>query len=499
MKKITNQIYNWILSEKNSIFLSFFFSFLYFGVNTFLNYATDTYSTFQGLHSAAGDMITRNGRILTGAIYYLWYYSGISNENFYYISSLLALVFLAAALYLLQKIIDQFTDLSDIQRIIISFLCIANIYIIEYFMFLEKCMFMFSIFCNVLAFHYTLRWIKNKGKKRYALFSAILLTLAAFAYQGTLALYIILSIPFVLKYSFCIKQYLYNGFFVILNYGFSCGLNLFVLVFILKSSRVHEADFMKNFMTAIRGMKAYSLTTFHILPYGIFTGVLFFLLLISIVCILGKYKGIMLGVQLLNIIIIFLGTFLSSVASIIMGSGWFAPRVIYPFASILGIYMINLHVNILSSADNIIVKHSIQKCAAFAAIIILVLQYFSFQKIFIDKYLNNELDQYRCMAIAEQIKTYEETHNTTIQYISFYTDANEDIQYPDLYSSGDFIVSSFITDWSDINALNYYLNKNYVKLESNPEYTEYFKLYDWKTFSTEQLIFDGNTLHLCIY
>lgn len=112
-------------------------------------------------------------------------------------------------------------------------------------------------------------------------------------------------------------------------------------------------------------------------------------------------------------------------APILMGSGWFAVRVVYPYASILGIYVMNLYVNIL--------------------------------------------------------------------------DGQPDVQYGGVFQSGDLVVSSFLAEWSDLRAVNYYLGTAYVKAEPEEYYRAYFGSKDWKVFSDEQMVLEGDTLHMCVY
>lgn len=132
--------------------------------------------------------------------------------------------------------------------------------------------------------------------------------------------------------------------------------------------------------------------------------------------------------------------------------------------------------------------------------IVLIGQYFSFNKIYIDKYKLNALDEYRYNYIGQAINDYQNSTGTEITTISFYNDAMRTYPaYPGLYSQGDLVVSAFYPDWSNITALNYYLNSNYVKGKPLDKYEDYFASKDWDQLSQEQLIFEGDTLYLCIY
>lgn len=136
--------------EKSSWLKVIIVTMLYFGVGVYLAFATDTYWTFlNGFHNSAVDMAVRNGRPVIGMIYELYSLTGLSNETFYYLSGTLALLFLSASIWIYQKILAKY-QLTENIRILISFVSIANIFILEYFMFIEKCGFMLAIFSMLL-------------------------------------------------------------------------------------------------------------------------------------------------------------------------------------------------------------------------------------------------------------------------------------------------------------------------------------------------------------
>jgi hypothetical protein len=133
-------------------------------------------------------------------------------------------------------------------------------------------------------------------------------------------------------------------------------------------------------------------------------------------------------------------------------------------------------------------------------IVLLTGQYIAFNNIYIDKYKCNFADEIRTQYIGQAIINYQETTGEKVTKIAFYDDADTEMpQYPGLYGEGDLVISSYCTSWSDINAINYYLGTDYEKTESDERYVEYFSSQDWQCLSEEQLIFEGDTLHLCVY
>ena len=60
-----------------------------------------------GFEYSALDMTTRNGRPIIGLIYELQNLAGLSNNAFYYISSVLALILLGIAIYIYKGLLEN--------------------------------------------------------------------------------------------------------------------------------------------------------------------------------------------------------------------------------------------------------------------------------------------------------------------------------------------------------------------------------------------------------
>lgn len=156
-----------LLKKRNCVIKITVLVFLFFGANIYLSYATDSYCTLTaGFHDSAIDMMTRNGRPIIGLIYELHYLSGLSNISFYYISSALAIVFLCVSIWIYQGILEKY-EIKENIRVLLAFAAIANIFIIEYFMFIEKCGFMLSILLDVIAVYWLDRFFSYRKKSSF--------------------------------------------------------------------------------------------------------------------------------------------------------------------------------------------------------------------------------------------------------------------------------------------------------------------------------------------
>lgn len=483
-------------SERSILFKIGILTLLYFGANVYFAFSTDTYVTLSGSFlSSAMDMITRNGRPIIGLIYLLHSLSGLSNESFYTISSALALVFLAAAVWLYQRILAKY-QLGENTRILLSFAAIANIFIIEYFMFIEKCGFMLAVLLNIAAVYCAESFLSSKRISYLAATQAFLI-LAVLTYPGTIALFVILSIPFVLNQSKNLKAYIQNLFCIGLSYAFSVAVDLLAFKFIFKSPRVsYSIDLVSNIETVLRGAIKYAISTFDILPRFLFltlTAFLFAAVIISAFSHKNKF------LYILNAFVISLASLVFSTATILQGSGWWSTRTTYPIASVSGALAVQLFLSFPSIPAHGPKTRFAQRLSLGAIAVLLVCQYFSFNKIYMDKYKLNALDAYRCHYIGQAIQDHQEVTGEAIKRIAFYKDHTPTYSYPGLYAQGDLIVSALTQEWSDLLSINYYLGTSYEKAVPSDSYVEYFASKDWDQLSQNQFIFEGDTLHLCIY
>lgn len=314
---------------------------LFFGISIYCSYATDSYPfLLNDLQATAKDMLVRNGRPVLAALYALYALSSAPIHCFYYVSSALALLFLGLALWLLSRRLQAYIP-GENRRILVSFLSIANLFIIEYFMFIEKGGFMLAILLNT-AGACCIEALLRTGKKRYAGFALAAVLGAVFTYQGTAALFVLLCLPFVLHYGQNVKQYLVNLVLVGMIWAASLGLSAAVAG-LLHSSRITGGiDWKHNLKNTILGGQYMLHNTFEILPRNLFVLLLAVLLMMCMArALLQKHPA----VQLLHIGGICAAACVCSFASILQGSGWYAMRVIYPFAGLPGILLMNLGVN----------------------------------------------------------------------------------------------------------------------------------------------------------
>lgn len=199
----------------------------------------------------------------------------------------------------------------------------------------------------------------------------------------------------------------------------------------------------------------------------------------------------------------------------LLSAGFASLRVIYPIASIAAVLVMNAHINLLSKGEctesNSPTPIKLMHCMI---LLLIALQCVSFNKIYINRFQVNFADKETAKYIQEEISQYEKETGNTVTKIAIYCDSdswyyNEDlsIDYGSQEISSRYyeIKSEVIRDsiynsyWAAIPGINYYLGTNYERAEQSEYYTEYFSQFDWTRLSSKQLVFDGDTLHLCVY
>lgn len=110
---------------------------------------------------------------------------------------------------------------------------------------------------------------------------------------------------------------------------------------------------------------------------------------------------------------------------------------------------------------------------------------------------NNAEKQYFEDVITE-IENYETENQIQIENIVFYEDAIPQKTFYH-YPNNSFTIKTLHTTYGRLESLKYYLKRDLKEVQMNHEYEIDFKNNEWENFEKEQMIFEGNTLHLCVY
>ena len=147
---------------------------------------------------------------------------------------------------------------------------------------------LFSVLLNVLAFEQLTKYLKEQNRKSLVLVF-IYMIIANFSYQGTVALFVVLSIIYILKYSKDVKSFIKNNIVTALCYGIPAFINYAIVKFIFINNRIAgEFNLNLTIKNIIFGTKQ-MLLTYSIIPKYLFITIIG-VLLVTILYYIIKYS-----------------------------------------------------------------------------------------------------------------------------------------------------------------------------------------------------------------
>ncbi len=487
MKKIKDTL------KDGKLYIFLLITLVFFGTFARLQFAVDTYSVFTTPIKDTINIFLTSGRLLSAILYGIFGIFNFTSNKMYICSFLIAIISCTLALYKLYKIIRKDIK-NDYLSLLLSTIIIINPFSIEFFMYLEKCIFFVAIFLAICAVEQFINFMQKINVKKSLVLSIVYMLLVTFSYQGVLAIFISIACIYVIKYSKNIKEFFINNISLFLCYGVPAIINLLVIRIFFSNSRVSgNINFGETIQKILDGLDK-MFNTYNILPGDCYKIFFVITLIVSLIVIIKEknFKAIfgILYVVALNILITIVPYFMQDTESI-----WFVPRSSYAFASILGLVILFTMINVRTEESKfIIVKESL---FIILSVLLLIVQFYNFNKITIDNYNSNYTDKINSLKIGEMIRNYEDETGIEITGISMYLDKSHSYSYPLIFATGDINVNGFGPDWCDVEMINYYNNLNLERVENSEEVLEMFKEKDFNNFSEMQVVFIGNIVHIC--
>ena len=465
---------------------------MYFGYNYSIEYATDTYPTFQELGTWK-EKIYINGRIVAGFVYYLIERLGITGGIIYHISQLSSIILLTCSVALLAHIYKKHIENLEIS-VLLAFIALVNPFIIEYFLFVEKGLLIFAILLNVIALYFTEKiWHSGFGIMP-AILTLISLLLAVFTYQTSIQSYVVLALPLIVISK---TDFFKKNVFVATMYVVCMGLAFASVKWIFVSDRLGESEeaARPTFVEGLETIRRVTFDSFFHMGKGVFSIWCIVLVLISVICVVCAINKLQTALAFLYIIIGCI--FTSFILHFIVAEIGCSPRTVYSYGILFGTTL--FYAFTVEKEDGWLALGKAAGVLSLCLILTIIsYDYIAFGKVFINRYKCNQENLYYAEIIGEQIEEYEQLTGEVIDTICFYVDYNI-TWWGDGYSEDNFSTRAQSCGWSRLTSINLYLEKEYIEGEADPEYEEYFATRNWNTYSQEQLIFDGNILHLCVY
>lgn len=493
MEKIKSKCQE-IICDKN-LYIFSIITMIFFGAFCIVQYAPDTYSVFTNGVKHTVLHFFSCGRFVTGvATIFAMKILNLSNEGTYYLSYIFAIVCTIISLYKLNKLIQKEVK-NDILSIIITTIILINPFSLELYMYIEKGIMVFSVLLCVLAVEQIDRFFN--GKKKSIIYAVILMFIANCSYQGTVGLFVAISLIYIIKYSKNIKEFIKNNVIVAIVYGIPALLNFIAVRFLFTNARVNGNMVISESITKVlNGTRNMLTETYGLLPENLF------LIITCIILVAISYKAIKCKsticqkiLKISGAIYIISGTIFATVAPQILqdtNSIWFVARSSYPFASIIGLLLLYL----CSKFD----INKIEKIIIITLIIsFIIIQFTNFMQFIIDNYIGNYLDKQATIEIKNHIEEYEKNTGNLVDSICIYHDKATKYVYDNVKASGDMNIRAYSADWCIPKILQLYTGKEFKVLEGTEDLKEKFSQNNWDGFNKEQIIFDNNIMHLCTF
>lgn len=485
------------LFKNSKLYIFLLITLVFFGIFSKLEFATDTYCVFATATRQYCEHFLYSGRFISATCLAVAEILNFGPIAIYTTSYLLAIISTVASLYILNSVIKKDIK-NEVMSILVSTLIVINSFSIELYLFLEKGILMLSVLFNILAFYSFTKYLE--GNKKQLILTFIYMLLANFSYQGTVGLFVGLAVIYIIKHSEKIGAFIKNNIIAACCYGIPALVNYLIVKFAFDNSRVSAGiDIVESVKLILKYTKEMLQYTFNILPEYFFIIVLGILAIICLVTILtknvGKKKKIILVLQSIYVV---LAIYIAAVFPQIMQSTTsigFAPRNTYVFASIIGILV--LFIFMIIEEDSIKILKNI---ILMIIVVFICVQYLAFTNIERNRYILNYIDYYNVLQIKEKVTKYEEETGNIIKKVSTYKQNGNQVSYPELWTSGDINIKATCPDWSRIDYLEYYLDRELEEIKNSEEvYERYFKGNDWKIFDLDQIVLIEDTLHICLY
>ena len=470
--------------------------FIFFGVLSQMEFAVDTYATLSFTMKDFINQFASSGRFLLVFVGIILKILNLNGKVIYTLSYLMAIICMIISLYKLYTIIKDDVK-SSILKVLIPTLIVLNAFSLELFLFVEKGIMLFGVMMSIFAVGEIKKWLENKNKKSL-IFTLVYMLFANFSYQGIVGIFVAISVIYIVKYSKNIKEFIINNIVVAIQYAIPAIIDYVLIKILYASSRVNGQIILSESIRKIcTSTKSMILGTYNMLPKYLFAILVFAIFCVIVYQIIIQKSSIKnKTIEILKVIYIIIAVIFASIAPQIMqntDSIWFVARSTYSYASLFGVLMLYLFTNF----ENI--KKLNMNFLITISLILLVVQFNRFNVIEISRYKTNEMDYEITRKIATKITEYEEQTGNTIKNIALYEDKSMSYAYNGIFSTGDTNIKAYAKDWCITYILKYYFNINLNNVEQNLEIKENFENKDWNEFNDDQLIFDGDTLHLCKY
>ena len=487
--------------KKNKIDIYIFggmVAFVFIICSNFLHvhFAQDTYCVYSFGWDKYIEIFLQSSRIFSALLLFIFKVLNISLETGIVISSIIAILVLSTTWFLLYKYIyilvgKENNVIYNICIGVITFAIIFNFCTFEINIFMESAVMALSILFVIIA---SILYASGKYVK-----SIITLLIASLCYQGTLGLFIIMTLVFIAyKNKENIKEIFKKSIGVYIFYGAIMIINLLLvklfLIWLQDSQRqMGLITFTEMISSIFKYGKIVLINNVGIGPKGLYLLAIIFLNILFIATIIKNKRYF----HILEYIVLIVTAILIPVLPVLtmpLDSQYIEARMCICFGSILGI--LALYLIIVMKINE---KKIINKIFYIFLVGLLMINSFYFIRASSENIATNYLDKNVAESIIAQIDEYENRTGIEVENIAIFCDTKPASSYNNQEVLGSTTARAMVTDWAIIPVLEYHSGKKYNETDVTEDIKKEFEGKNWDYYSDEQLIFKGDTLYLCVF
>lgn len=376
----------------------------------------------------------------------------------------------------------------------ITFSIIFNFCTFETLVFAEAIVLAFSILCATLA-----SCIYTSNLKRKNVYTAILIFLTILAYQTSTSLFLIITLVFIaFKNKGSIKEILKKSIYVGLIYGVSMILGLLITKFWGNYLNWVEREttllsIKEMIQTIFKYLDFIVIKNFYIEPKGWNFIVIIFLTIIFIAQVIKskEYFHILEYIVLVALCCIIP---ILPLMAIPIKDQYMETRMAMVFGALAGTLLLYL-ILVMKADETKVIKDII----SIITITLFVINSIYFIRSSSENIATGYIDRNIAKSIIYNIEKYEKENDIKLKKIVVGYDKK-----PIYYYKGQIMLRStngrgLATNFTVAPLIEYYCGEKYDWYVSQEEIDERFLEKNWDAYSEEQLVFEGDTLYLCVY
>lgn len=470
--------------------------FTFYSLLLHLHYATDSYSVYFDVNNGA----LQSARYITWLFLSLLDIIGINVIKTQVLWTFLSLIVMTETLYEIGREVHHYLcEISVEILVFITLLLGINIYILEWFLFPEV------VFPYVLGFFLAVKAalvIYNRIEINRIIYSFFLLFLAINTYQINLVFYLnmaLLLIAISNKFTIEKRTILYSSLVILIgiigslaNIGIQRTVNSVIAISPgERLASISIANFIQNIITILNEQYFIFLN-----GSGLLKNWVCIFSLVSIIIILFFSKKYSLQTRIYMCFLICVAYCSTYAFALVASFVWLSPRVLVGLPCMFYVLAILCLICLKQY------KMCFKKAYIVFIIFFIVVNYFGGQKIILDHFITNSLDQEYAAQIYYEITKYENDNNIEIKKIIVGEDAQILWKYKSINKMAYNVNErAYLNSWSDVSLINMVSKRNFIRETMDQNIQEkYFKNKNWDYYDPkEQLYFEDDILYWMKY